>query len=120
MMSVQFLTKNLISIELIFAVRANCLHLYVQKKTAVMTTKLTLKLDRDVILKAKEYAASQHRSLSGIVEGYLQSLNSTHGTGENTDIEISDFVKSMSANAGMPGDLDYKVQYFEHLEEKYK
>ena len=39
-----------------------------------MDTKLTLKLDKKVIEKAKAYAASNKSSLSRIVEAYLQSL----------------------------------------------
>ena len=39
-----------------------------------MDTKLTIKLDENVIDKAKEYASSQKRSLSGLIESYLQSL----------------------------------------------
>jgi len=39
-----------------------------------MDTKLTLKLDKVVIERAKEYATSHNRSLSRIIEFYLQSL----------------------------------------------
>jgi hypothetical protein len=39
-----------------------------------MDTKLTLKLDKYVIDRAKEYAASQKRSLSGMIESYLKTL----------------------------------------------
>ncbi len=85
-----------------------------------MITKLTLKLDKDVILRAKEYAAMQRRSLSGIIEAYLQSLSSNSNFEMKEDIEISDFVKSMSGQSGIPADMDYKTQYAEHLNEKYK
>jgi predicted HicB family RNase H-like nuclease len=37
-----------------------------------MKSKLTLTLDKDVIKKAKEYAATQERSLSNLVESYLK------------------------------------------------
>ena len=39
-----------------------------------MDAKLTLKLDKDVIDRAKEYASSQNRSLSRLIESYLKSL----------------------------------------------
>jgi len=39
-----------------------------------MDTKLTIKLDKEVIEKAKRYAQSQQRSLSGMIEAYLQSI----------------------------------------------
>ncbi len=39
-----------------------------------MDTKLTLKLDKQVIDKAKAYAAAQQRSLSRLIEAYLKTL----------------------------------------------
>jgi len=39
-----------------------------------MSTKLTLSVDKKVIDKAKEYARSNGRSLSNIIEEYLKSL----------------------------------------------
>ncbi|MEN8157004.1 MAG: DUF6364 family protein, partial [Bacteroidota bacterium] len=39
-----------------------------------MDAKLTLKLDKYVIEKAKEYAASHKRSLSRMIESYLKSI----------------------------------------------
>lgn len=39
-----------------------------------MDAKLTLKLDKNVIEKAKIYAAEQERSLSKIIETYLQVI----------------------------------------------
>lgn len=81
-----------------------------------METKLTLKLDKEIIQQAKEYALSKKLSLSKIVEAYLQSL-----TKENkVDIEISPFVKSLSSGVKIPADLDYKKEYADHLIEKYK
>ena len=42
-----------------------------------MNTKLTLKLDSNIIDKAKNYAASHQKSLSGMIESYLQLLTNT-------------------------------------------
>lgn len=84
-----------------------------------MNTKLTLKLDSNIIDKAKNYAASHQKSLSGIIESYLQSLTNTDDiTGE--EIQISPFVRSMSSDTNIPADLDYKQEYFDHLTEKHK
>lgn len=83
-----------------------------------MDTKLTLKMDRRVIEKAKKYAAGKQRSLSKIVEAYLQAL--TTGTADKGDIEISPFVKSMATGKSIPADLDYKKEYSDRLIEKYK
>ena len=58
-----------------------------------MDTKLTLKLDQEIIEKAKHYASEKKISLSRIVENYLNSLTSDK---ENNDIQISPFVKSLS------------------------
>jgi hypothetical protein len=85
-----------------------------------MDTKLTLKLDKFVIDKAKDYAISHKRSLSRIIESYLRSLISKEDPKDNDDIQISPFVKSMSTGVNIPSDIDYKKEYFEHLTEKHK
>ena len=82
-----------------------------------MDTKLTLKLDKRVIEKAKKYASDKKISLSGIIEAYLQSLTSEN---ENTDFEISPFVKSIATGVEIPAELEYKKDYADHLMEKYK
>ena len=70
-----------------------------------MDTKLTLKLDQEIIEKAKHYASEKKISLSRIVENYLNSLTSDK---ENNDIQISPFVKSLSSGIEIPADYDYK------------
>jgi hypothetical protein len=85
-----------------------------------MDTKLTLKLDKYVIEKAKEYASSQNRSLSRIIESYLKSLLIKSNPDEKDDFEITPFIKSMSSGIHLPTEMDYKREYAEHLEEKYK
>ena len=80
-----------------------------------MKSKLTLTLDKDVIEKAKEYAAAQERSLSNLVESYLKLLVSHE---ESTDFEkfpITPFVKSMTSGSHLPADFDYKTTVREHL-----
>lgn len=84
-----------------------------------MDAKLTLKLDKLVIDKAKDYAASHNRSLSRIIESYLQSLVGKDPT-ESDDIEISSFVKSMRTGVKIPADLDPKKVYGEYLSAKYQ
>lgn len=83
-----------------------------------MNTKLTLKLDTEVIERAKHYAASQQRSLSGIVEDYLKLL--TEQTKTKDEIEISPFVKSMTSGAKIPADIDYKSAYADYLMKKHR
>ena len=85
-----------------------------------MDTKLTLKLDKHVIEKAKKYAASRNRSLSRIIESYLKSLTIREETKDKEEIEISPFVKSIATGVNIPGDIDYKKEYSNYLTEKYK
>ena len=85
-----------------------------------MDTKLTLKLDKFVIEQAKEYASANKRSLSRIIESYLKSLVNRDKNKDETDIEISPFVKSMSTGVKIPTDLDYKSEFLTHLTEKHK
>jgi replicative DNA helicase len=82
-----------------------------------MDTKLTLKLNQQVIEKAKKYASEKKISLSRIVEAYLQSLTSEKN---ETDFEISPFVKSITTGTNISTNLDYKDEYFDYLMDKYK
>lgn len=81
-----------------------------------MDSKLTLKLDTSVIKKAKKYASSKKISLSRLIENYLGSITS----GEVDDFEISPFVKSISTGKSIPADIDYKTDYTEYIEKKYR
>ena len=85
-----------------------------------MDAKLTLKLDRHIIDKAKKYASSQKRSLSRLIESYLKALIDTDDLKSNDDAEISPFVKSLRTGIKLPANLDYKKTYSDYLEEKYK
>ncbi len=73
-----------------------------------MDAKLTLKIDKFVIEQAKEYASLHKRSLLRIIESYLKSLVNRDNNNDESDIEISPFVKSMSTGVKIPADLDYK------------
>lgn len=85
-----------------------------------MDAKLTLKFDKFVIDKAKDYAAAHKRSLSRIIESYLRSLIIKNDPKNSDDFEISPFVKSMSTGVLIPPDFDIKKEYREHLTQKYK
>lgn len=82
-----------------------------------MDTKLTLKLNQEIIEKAKKYAADKKLSLSRLIENYLNSLTSTKN---NEELEISPFVKSLSTGVSVPLDFDYKKDKGDYLEEKHK
>ena len=85
-----------------------------------MDTKLTLKLDKFVIDKAKDYAVTHKKSLSRIIESYLRSLVSKKDPKDSDDIEISPFVKSMTTGVNIPADFDFKKEYGDYLTQKYK
>lgn len=85
-----------------------------------MDAKLTIKLDKNVIDRAKDYASSQKRSLSRLIESYLKSLVDTDKNEIKDSIEISPFVKSLQTGVKIPADYDYKKAYSEYLAEKYK
>ncbi|MEQ8243267.1 DUF6364 family protein [Fulvivirga sp.] len=82
-----------------------------------MDTKLTLKLNQEIIERAKKYASDKKMSLSRIVEAYLQSLTTDKN---DSDFEITPFIKSLSTGTKIPNDLDYKKEYSDSLLEKYK
>ena len=84
-----------------------------------MDAKLTLKLDKAVIEKAKNYAATNNRSLSRIIESYLKTLVNEDTNHRKSEIKISPFVRSLSSGVIIPADLDYKKEYRKHLSEKH-
>lgn len=83
----------------------------------MMNTKLTLNLNADIIHEAKTYAKSHQVSLSKLIENYLNSLISQES---NDEVQISDFVKSMSTKTKLPADFDAKKDRLTYLEKKYK
>ncbi len=80
-----------------------------------MDTKLTLKLDGEVITKAKKYAQHRKTSLSRLIESYLDSVTND----EPDDIEITPLVKSLSGVITLPEDFDYKKERSDYLINKY-
>lgn len=94
--------------------------IFVRTNLNDMDTKLTIKLDKYVIERAKEYASSHRRSLSRLIESYLKSLVIQNSSNENDEIQISPFVKSLSSGVNIPSDIDYKKEYSNYLTEKYK
>lgn len=84
-----------------------------------MDSKLTLKLDKSVIERAKEYAKKNQVSLSRLIENYLASLTQKDKTNKK-EIEISPFVKSIATGVSLPDDFNYKEEIADYLLEKYK
>ncbi|MBI3134338.1 MAG: hypothetical protein HYZ14_06635 [Bacteroidetes bacterium] len=80
-----------------------------------MDTKLTLKLDNNVIERAKIYAKQKNTSLSQLIETYLNFLTNPGSERE----EITPLVKSLSGIIDLPENFDYKKQYKSHILKKY-
>jgi hypothetical protein len=64
-----------------------------------MDVKLTLKLDEDIIKKAKVFALENNTSLSRLIENYLLKIT----TDNNEPVKITSLVKSLS------GIIDSKI-----------
>ena len=79
-----------------------------------MDTKLTLKLNGDVIEQAKTYAKKKNTSLSKLIESYLGLL-----IDPNDKQEVTPMVKSLSGVIDLPKDFDNKTNYRKHILNKY-
>lgn len=82
-----------------------------------MDKKLTLKLDKNIIDRAKAYAKEHNQSLSRMVEAYFKML--TEEKTDQSEIEITGFVKSMSSDLSLDPERDYREELGEALEHKY-
>lgn len=80
-----------------------------------METKLTLRLRKKVIERAKIYANDHKTSLSKLIENYLSAITEKPSAPHN----ISPLVKSISGVIQLSGKEDLKKQYHSHVEEKY-
>lgn len=83
-----------------------------------METKLTLRLNDNVIKRAKIYARNNKVSLSKMIESYLDSI--TKQKEEDKKISITPLVESLSGVIDLPADFDHKKEYRDYIEEKYK
>jgi hypothetical protein len=81
-----------------------------------METKLTLRLNKLVIERAKDYAHLHNISLSKMIESYLESITRK----KSTEAEITPLVKSLSGVINIDEEFDYKKDYKNYLTEKYK
>jgi hypothetical protein len=81
-----------------------------------METKLTLRLNKRVIDRAKNYAHNNNISLSKVVESYLESITKP----KTSATEISPLVESLSGVIILDETLDHKKDYSKYLAEKYK
>ena len=80
-----------------------------------MTTKLTLTVEKAVIEKAKIYARRTGRSLSELVEKYLQNI-----TGDEKDNEpVSPKIRKLVGAVKLPRGFDEEKERRSNLEKKH-
>jgi hypothetical protein len=82
-----------------------------------MDTKLTLKLDHEVIEQAKVYARQKHQSLSVLVEQYFRFLVGRET--EPTQSDISPTVQQLSGILDAVETDTLREDYTDYLERKY-
>ncbi|MEL6588725.1 MAG: DUF6364 family protein [Bacteroidota bacterium] len=81
-----------------------------------MNTKLTLTIEKSVIEKAKDYAKKSGRSLSDLIESYLQRLISESELVEET---VPEEFKDLFGSVSLPSDLDDKAAIRKIMREKH-
>ena len=81
-----------------------------------MPTKLTLTLKRSTIEKAKQYAKRSNRSLSGLVEAYLEKITATEFTSE----EIPEEFKGLFGSVDLSSEINDKQNIRNILAEKHR
>jgi uncharacterized protein DUF6364 len=88
-----------------------------------MQTKLTLRLEEELIRKAKAWAQSRGISLSQAVAGFFAQLPDERGRSE--DRELTPWVRRLTGIAAPkegppPTDEELREEYINYLEEKYR
>ena len=84
-----------------------------------MDTKLTLKLNQESILLAKNYATEKGISLSKLVENFFDSI-SLESAEISTTSQYSALVQELSGIISLPADFDEKLEYESYLRKKYE
>ena len=79
-----------------------------------MTTKLTLTVDKSIIERAKSYAKNTGRSLSELIENYLETI-----TKDNGNQEMSPKLKKIVGAVNLPKNFDEEKELRSYLEKKH-
>jgi formiminotetrahydrofolate cyclodeaminase len=79
-----------------------------------MNSKLTLTVEKTVIEKAKLYAKKTGRSLSELIENYLENI-----TQDYSDEEISPKLQKLIGSVKLPPDFDEEKELRSVLEQKH-
>lgn len=81
-----------------------------------MNAKLTLKMDKDSIDRAKNYAQKTNQSLSSLVQNYFNFISEKN---EIKITELSPIVKELSGIIELDNSFNHKNEYHKHIMEKY-
>ncbi len=79
-----------------------------------MTTKLTLTVNKTIIERAKSYAKKTGRSLSELIENYLENI-----TQENTHSDLSPKLRKLVGSVQLPADFDEDKELRSVIEKKH-
>jgi formiminotetrahydrofolate cyclodeaminase len=79
-----------------------------------MTSKLTLTVDKSIIERAKVYAKNTGRSLSEIIENYLETITQDNGTDK-----ISPKLKKIVGTVKLPKNFDEEKELRSYFENKH-
>jgi len=79
-----------------------------------MTTKLTLTVEKEIIERAKSYARNTGRSLSELIETYLEEI-----TQESSNERISPKLKKIVGTVKLPKNFDEEKELRSYLEHKH-
>ena len=82
-----------------------------------MLTKLTLSIEKDIIQRAKEYAGKTGRSLSDLIESYLESL--VQSDKESISNQLPPKLKRLFGVTSIPTSLDHKKEIRKILSSKH-
>lgn len=83
-------------------------------KIQVMTTKLTLSIDENTVKRAKRISAKQGKSISKMVEEYLNSITEKNETKTSVVTSLRGLLKDK-----VPADLNWKTAKLNHLKKKH-
>ncbi len=81
-----------------------------------MKSKLTIDLNKDTIESAKSYAKSNQISLSDLIENYLNSLSKK----DKNRYSVSPLVESLTGILPQKIGDNYKREYYDYLNQKYR
>jgi hypothetical protein len=79
-----------------------------------MTTKLTLTVEKSIIERAKSYAKNTGRSLSELIENYLETI-----TQESLEDKLSPKLTKIVGAVKLPKSFDEKKELCSYLEKKH-